>query len=177
VQLSGRPVSHRNEGSGVLLFFECVDEVLHDKRADDLQIVVQYFEESVGFAANAVKDDCPLLATTLPMRLTRGAGGISADRANFFERTMGLIETMLALDHQRVGKRQMAVEKIRWFGSNLRIKSTIRFCSSTSSIAKTKCSKSPNGYHRILRSSKAYDVLLAAMELAIFVVLDSPSGR
>src|SRR5947209_18342817 len=56
---------------------------------------------------------------------------------------------------------------MRCFGSNLRIKSMTLFCLSTSNMANTKCSKSPNFCHRILRSSKTNAVLSPAREVAM----------
>jgi hypothetical protein len=35
---------HWKAGSGVLLFCECGDEVLHAERSDDVQVIVKHFE-------------------------------------------------------------------------------------------------------------------------------------
>src|SRR5919106_106430 len=61
--------------------------------------------------ANAVKDDATFLSPTLAMRVTGRAGGITAHGAHLLECPSGLIETMLALDDQRIGERQVSVEK------------------------------------------------------------------
>src|SRR5262245_54484678 len=45
------------------------------------------------------------------MRLARGARGVTAYGAYLLECPIGLIEPMLALDDQRVGKRQVAMQK------------------------------------------------------------------
>src|SRR5712691_8576215 len=45
------------------------------------------------------------------MRVTWRAGDITADGAHLLKCTIGLIETMLALDDQRVRERQVSVKK------------------------------------------------------------------
>ena len=61
-------------------------------------------------AANTVKDDATFISATFAMRFAGRAGSITADGANFFERAARFVETMLALDDQRVGESKMAVQ-------------------------------------------------------------------
>src|SRR2546427_9228337 len=98
-------------GSGVLLFFECIDEVLQDERTDDVQVIVQHFKERILLSANAVKDDGSVLSSPLAMRLAGRARGVTADGPDLLKRPIGLIEPMLALDDERVGQRQVSVQK------------------------------------------------------------------
>src|SRR6266540_2636701 len=62
-------------------------------------------------SANAVKNDGSFRPPSLAIWLTGRAGGITADGAYLFECSSGFIETMLALDDQRVCERQMSVQK------------------------------------------------------------------
>jgi hypothetical protein len=93
------------------LLFERVDEILPAQRTNDLQGIVEHFEQNVVAAANAVKDDANLVSSTLSMRISGSAGGVRADRADLLERTIGLIQTVLALDDEGVGERQMPMEE------------------------------------------------------------------
>src|SRR6266849_7511587 len=93
------------------LFFERVDEILPAQRANDLQRIVEHFEQNVVAAANAVKDDANLVSRALSMRISGSAGGVRADRADLLERTIGLIQTVLALDYQGIRERQVSMEE------------------------------------------------------------------
>jgi hypothetical protein len=79
------------------VLFERVDEILPAQRANDLQGIVEHFEQDVVASANAVKDDANLVSGALSMRISGSAGGVGADRADFLERTIGFIQTVLAL--------------------------------------------------------------------------------
>jgi hypothetical protein len=93
------------------LFFERVDEILPAHRASDVQGIVEHLEQDLVASANAVKDEANLVSRTLSMRLSRSAGGVRADRADLLERTIGLIQTVLALDNQSVCERQVSMEE------------------------------------------------------------------
>jgi hypothetical protein len=93
------------------LFFERVDEILPAQRADDVQGIVEHFEQNVVAAANAVKDDANLVSRALSMRISGSAGSVRADRADLFERPTGLIKTVLALYYEGVCERQMPMEE------------------------------------------------------------------
>ena len=45
------------------------------------------------------------------MRFAGRTGGVTAGAANFFEGAIGLVDEMVALHHQRVGKREVAMQK------------------------------------------------------------------
>jgi hypothetical protein len=97
--------------SPLALFFERVDEILPAQRANDLQGIVEHFEQNVVASANAVKDNANLVARTFSMRLSGNAGGVRADRTDLLERAIGLIQTMLALDNESVRERQVSMKE------------------------------------------------------------------
>ena len=45
------------------------------------------------------------------MRFAGRTGGVTAGAANFFEGAIGLVDEMVALHHQRIGKRQVAMQE------------------------------------------------------------------
>jgi hypothetical protein len=91
--------------------FEVVVKIPDGQLADDFSVIVQYVEQVIVFRPEAVKDDCSLVAATLTMRFAGRTGGVTADTANFFEGAIGLVDEMVALHHQRVGKREVAMQK------------------------------------------------------------------
>jgi hypothetical protein len=93
------------------VLFERVDEILPAQCANDVQGIVEHFEQKIVASANAVKDDANLVSGTLSMRLSGSAGGVGADRADLLERAIGLIQTMLALDNEGVRERQVPMKE------------------------------------------------------------------
>jgi hypothetical protein len=93
------------------VLFERVDEILPAQRTDDVQGIVEHFEQNVVASANAVKDDANLVSGTLSMGLSGSAGGVRANRADLLERAIGLIQTMLALDNESVRERQVPMKE------------------------------------------------------------------
>jgi hypothetical protein len=93
------------------LFFERVDEILPAQRANDLQGIVEHFEQNVVASANAVKDHANLVSRTLSMWISGSAGRVGADRADLLERTIGFIQTVLALDYQGIRECKVPMEE------------------------------------------------------------------
>jgi hypothetical protein len=93
------------------VLFERVDEILPAQRTNDVQGVIEHFEQNVVASANAVKDDANLVSGALLMRLSGSTGSVRADRADLLERTIGLIQTMLALDYEGICQRQVPMEE------------------------------------------------------------------
>lgn len=97
--------------SPLALFFERVDEILPAHSTYDVQGIVEHLEQNVVASANAVKDDANLVARTLSMRISGSAGGVRANGTDLFERAIGLIETVFALDYEGVRECQVSMEE------------------------------------------------------------------
>jgi hypothetical protein len=98
-------------GSSALVFLQRAYEIVHSQNTDDVQVIVEYFKQGAILPANTIKDDTSLVSRSFSMWLSWRSGGVTANRAYLLESTIGLVQTMFSLDHQRVRKRQVAMQK------------------------------------------------------------------
>jgi len=109
------------------------DEFLHAERNQQIAIIIQHFIQNTVAATNAEQDYHILIAAPFPMRLcARRADGIAAGRTHFLQLAVALIKPVLALNHERIVVRHMAMQHDLLARGNLNNTSTILFGSSMS---------------------------------------------
>src|SRR5580704_17481862 len=93
------------------LLFEGAQKVVHGQCADNVQSIIEQFEQHAVYSAHTAEHHAAAISGAFPMRLAWWSGSIAPGGAHFLEYAVRLVETMLAMNYQRVSERQLSMQE------------------------------------------------------------------